>query len=105
MDPLCGDLNENGPHTLICLNNWPSVGGIVWEGLGSVALLEEVCHWAAWKFPSVLSLPPTFGLRHEFLAVSAITDSNTLKIQARLNSFLYNLPWSLCFVTATEQEL
>jgi hypothetical protein len=27
------------------LNVWSSVGETVWEALGGVALLEEVCHW------------------------------------------------------------
>jgi hypothetical protein len=35
----------NGSHRLIYLNTCPPVGGTVWEGLGGVALLEEVCHW------------------------------------------------------------
>lgn len=29
---------------LLCLNVWFPVSGIVWEGVGGVALLEEVCH-------------------------------------------------------------
>jgi hypothetical protein len=28
-----------------CLSASFPVGGTVWEGLGGVALLEEVCHW------------------------------------------------------------
>lgn len=36
-----GGLNEKGPNKLICLNIWPSVGGIVWEELEDVALFEE----------------------------------------------------------------
>lgn len=39
-----GGLNESGPHTFICLNTWLSVGGVVWEGLGSVVSLEKVYH-------------------------------------------------------------
>ena len=38
----CGDLNENGAHRLICLNAGSPVGGTVWEGLGSVALLGQM---------------------------------------------------------------
>jgi hypothetical protein len=34
------------------------VGETVWEGLGSVALLEEVCHWE-WPFP--FSVMDTFS--------------------------------------------
>ena len=37
-------LNEYGPNRLVCLNAWSLVGGTVWEGLGGVALLEEVYH-------------------------------------------------------------
>ena len=40
----CGGLNENGPCRFIYLNAWFPVDGTVWEGLGGVALLEEVCH-------------------------------------------------------------
>jgi hypothetical protein len=38
-------LNENGPYMLSYLNSWSSVGWTIWEGLGGMALLEEVCHW------------------------------------------------------------
>ena len=40
----CGCLNENGSHRLLCLDAWSPVKGTVWEGLGGVALLEEVCY-------------------------------------------------------------
>lgn len=40
----CGGLNEKGLHKLMCLNTWSPVGGIVWERLGGVTLLE-ICHW------------------------------------------------------------
>ena len=39
-----GGLTENGLHRLTCLNSWLPVGGIAWERLESVALLEEVSH-------------------------------------------------------------
>jgi hypothetical protein len=36
---------------LIYLNAWSPVGGTVWEGLGDVALFEEICDWGAgWCF-------------------------------------------------------
>ena len=38
------DLNENGPDRLIDLNTWSPVGRALWEALGGVSLLEEVCH-------------------------------------------------------------
>lgn len=37
-------LNEMPLHILECLNTWSPVIGRVWVGLGSMALLEEVCH-------------------------------------------------------------
>jgi hypothetical protein len=40
----CGGFDETGPARLICVKAWSIVGGTVWEGLGAVALLEEVCH-------------------------------------------------------------
>ena len=33
------------PQGLIHLNTWSPVGGTIGEGLGGVALSEEVCHW------------------------------------------------------------
>ena len=39
---MCKCLDENW---LIYLNGWSPVDKIVWEGLGGVALLEEVYHW------------------------------------------------------------
>lgn len=40
-----GGLNENCPHVLIYLNAWSPVGGSIWERLGGVASLEEVCYY------------------------------------------------------------
>lgn len=42
---FCGGLDETGPYKFIYLNTWSSAGRSVWEGLGSVAVLEEVCQW------------------------------------------------------------
>ena len=42
---MCGGLNENAPHRLICLNTWSLIGGTICERLGGVSLLEQVCHW------------------------------------------------------------
>ena len=39
-----GSLNENGSHKLLGLNACCPVDGITWRGLGSVVLVEEVCH-------------------------------------------------------------
>jgi hypothetical protein len=39
---LCGGLNQNGSHRLICLNTCPPVNVTVWEELAGLALLEEV---------------------------------------------------------------
>lgn len=42
--PICGGWNGNGPHRLLYLNALPPVAGTVWEPLGGVGLLEEMCH-------------------------------------------------------------
>lgn len=42
MSRWCGYLNENGPSSITYLNSWFPVGRIAWEGLGCIALLEEV---------------------------------------------------------------
>lgn len=44
-DTHCSGLSEKGTHRLIYLNTWSPVGRSVWEGLGHIALLEEVCDW------------------------------------------------------------
>lgn len=43
---LSDGFNENGPHRLMYLKTWLPVGETVWEGLGGLALLEEVYHKA-----------------------------------------------------------
>lgn len=40
---VCGGLNENGIYRLRYLKARSLVYGTVWEVLGGVALLEEVC--------------------------------------------------------------
>ena len=42
---LCDGLNKNDPHKHIYLIVWSLGSGTTWEGLGGVALLEEMCHW------------------------------------------------------------
>lgn len=89
----CGGLNKNGPNKLIGLNVWSPVGGIVWEGLGGVALLKEFCHWEqALRFHKTGAISQSalcllFAIQDVstqlFLAPylpSAITDSNPLKL-------------------------
>ena len=50
---ICGGLNDSGPHRLKYLDVWSLLGGTIWEGLWSVALLEEVCHGdGSWGFKS-----------------------------------------------------
>jgi hypothetical protein len=55
----CGSLNENGIYKLIYyLNTQSQVGGTIWEGLGSVAILEEVCPWGwALRFQRPMPFP------------------------------------------------
>ena len=38
-------MSENVPFGLIDLKAWSPVGGTAWEGLGGIAVLEDVCHW------------------------------------------------------------
>lgn len=45
-ESLWGSVYENGPPRLICLSPMSPASGIVWERLGGVTLLEEVCHKA-----------------------------------------------------------
>jgi hypothetical protein len=45
LERFCGGVNKNVSYQLTYLNAWCSVGGSVWEGLGGMTLLEEVCHW------------------------------------------------------------
>ena len=60
---VSGALNENGPCGLIYLNTQSPVSGTVWEGLGAVALLEEVSHWGwALKFTKTHIIPNAFSL-------------------------------------------
>lgn len=47
-------------NKLIGLNTWPLVGETIEEKLGSMALLEEVCHWEkAFKFQNATSVIPS----------------------------------------------
>ena len=41
-EATCAGLDDNGLCRFVYLNTWFPVGGTVWEGLGDVALLEEV---------------------------------------------------------------
>ena len=74
-----GILNENGSHRLIYLNVWSPVGGPVWEGLGGVALLKEVCHWGqTLSFPSwSLNLSPSRSALWSWVNMRALSRSFT----------------------------
>lgn len=66
----CGDLNINGTQRLICLCNWLSVVGTVWEGLGDVALLKEgVSLGVGFEISKMSSLSSDFRPKCEFSAV------------------------------------
>lgn len=91
----------------------PPVGGTIWEELGSVALLVEVCHWGwALSFqiltthstPSYITLPPAYGLRQEFSAtvpdamfpnMMAMGFSLSTAVSPKLNDSFYKLPYTL----------
>jgi hypothetical protein len=59
------------------LNVWSKLGTTALEGLGGVALLEEVCHLGQTEVSKdcyhsqCASLPPTGSLRWEYIVVSA----------------------------------
>jgi hypothetical protein len=56
----CDGLSENGPWVHVFEFLTP-VGGSVWERLGSVGCLEEVCHWEwALKFQQATPFPVSF---------------------------------------------
>lgn len=42
----CAGLNEDDAHSLI----YGIFGGTLCGGLGSVTMLEHVCHWGYWSF-------------------------------------------------------
>lgn len=52
-------MNENAPYRLDYLNAYFLLGRTVWEGLGDVALLEEMCHWgqAGFEVSKVQAVP------------------------------------------------
>lgn len=53
-----GGLSENSPHGLLYLNTCSPVGRAVWEGLGSMALLEEMRHRGqALRFQKPMPIP------------------------------------------------
>lgn len=41
---MSGGLNENSSHWFLYLNTCFSVSRMIWERLGGVTLLEELCH-------------------------------------------------------------
>ena len=63
----CASWNENGPQRLKYLNAWSLVAGTVWEGLGGVAMLEEVWHWRLTLRVQRLQLFPTSSLSVSWL--------------------------------------
>lgn len=40
----CGGLNENGPYGHIYSSTWFPNVGTIWEGLGGITLLKQVCN-------------------------------------------------------------
>ena len=62
----------------INLSAWYQVGGIIWEGLGGMALLETVCHlgWALrLQKPRPTNVSPSFyvsclGIKHDISTIA-----------------------------------
>lgn len=65
-DLKCGGLSESTRSRLLCLNAWAPGGGSVWEGLGSVASLQEVCHFevSSHTLFAVHTLLPVCVIKH-----------------------------------------
>lgn len=63
----CASWNENGPRRLKYLNAWSLVAGTVWEGLGGVAMLEEVWQWRLSLRVQRLKLFPSSSLSVSWL--------------------------------------
>lgn len=114
-------LNKNDPHRLLYLNAWFPVSGTVWEGIGDVESLEEMCCWGValrchkpTPSPvSVILLAYNLWVWGEFSATSPAScppvfchaswcDDQGLT-SLRSNAFSYKLPWSWCFITVREQ--
>ena len=86
----------------------------VWEGLGGVALREEVCHWGrplrfqkAVKHPQgaalcLLLIHQDVSSCHRAFAPPLWLYGSELHTQ--LHAFFYKLLWSWCFVTETERK-
>lgn len=65
----CGALNVSGPHKLLYLDTRSPIRGTVFEGLGSMVLLREVCHWKwVWSFKSPCQAPCNLWIRCELSA-------------------------------------
>lgn len=105
---------ENSSHTLLHLNAWSSLGGIVWEGSGGVSLGFEGLKPRA--IPSYLSLPPPWGEGWKLSANVPVPclpaakfpdmvgmDSNPLGLWAPINPFFYKLYRSWFLFITTEK--
>lgn len=108
----CSSLNEMPPKSWAFEYVVPTqVGGTIWIGLESVALLEKACHWRlALIFKRfapflVLSFLPSWDCWYEpsgrpwclfpLLWILIPLESHAQK------SFFSMFPWSCCFITAT----
>ena len=105
----------SGAHKLIYLKS--TFGGTAWEGLGGVALLEEVCHWGGfWDFKWLLTFPMRY---HKSFFCSkikkwalnccsshtSVIDLNPLTLQSQPNTFFYKFLWSWRFTMFIEKWL
>ena len=57
MAMVVNGLNHYCPHRTICLNNSSVVDGAVSKGIGSVALLEDMCYGAGFEISRVRTVP------------------------------------------------
>ena len=105
---------------LLWLTTWSPFAKTLWEGLGGVALLEEVCYWGlALKFPKPPGVP-SVCLLSAYLKIRMLTlrwlgtmlccsimDSSSLKIKAKLNPnkhCIFQLWITICICVGRKKE-
>lgn len=109
------------PDMFIYLNAWSPLTGSVWEGLGGVARLEEVCQWEClWSFKSPshpigsLCLVVVISKRNSNYCFNTMpacwpvlppwSRTQTLEL-LNPNKLSCKFLWSWCFFTVVEKKL
>lgn len=99
-DTSYGDVNENAPHRLVCLNMWSSVGGPVCDWWESMALLEQMPLWRlALRFQKTIAILSflfisghiSWRLRHELQLFLFAMIFSAIKTPTFWNSKFYQI--------------